>query len=74
MSPQRKSDPGAGALARLAGLEGRQVSVALEDGSRIDDCQLVSGGRHGVETLWLFTNGTDRFVPVHHVVDVWEAP
>jgi len=73
MSSQTKSDP-AGALARLPELEGRQVSVALDDGSRIDDCQLVSGGRHGVETVWLFTNGADRFVPVHHVVDVWEAP
>lgn len=62
------------ALTRLAGLEGCQVSVALDDGSRIDDCQLVSGGRHGVDTLWLFTNGTDRFVPLRRVVDVWEAP
>lgn len=59
---------------RLARFEGRQVSVALDDGSRIDDCQLVSGGRHGVDTLWLFANGADRFVPLHRVVDVWEAP
>lgn len=60
-------------IDRLAGLEGRQVSVALADGSRIDDCQLVSCARRGVATLWLFDNGADRFVPLHHVVDVWEA-
>ena len=33
--------------------EGRQVSVALADGSRIDDCQLVSAGRCAAGTLWL---------------------
>ena len=54
--------------------EGRQVSVALDDGSRIDDCQLVSSGRHGVESLWLFVNGADRFVSLDRVIDVWEAP
>lgn len=67
MSPREQS-------ALLARFEGRQVSVALDDGSRIDDCQLVSGGRNGVATLWLFANGADRFVPLHRVVDVWEAP
>lgn len=60
-------------LERLARLEGHQVSVALDDGSRIDDCQLVSGVRPGVETLWLFDNGADRFVALQHVMDVWEA-
>jgi hypothetical protein len=29
--------------------EGRRVSVALVDGSRIDDCELVSVGHHGVQ-------------------------
>jgi hypothetical protein len=53
-------------------LEGRQISLALRDGSRIDDCQLVSAGRTATETLWLFTNGDDVFVPLHDVVDVWE--
>lgn len=53
-------------------LEGRRVSVALADGSRIDDCELVSAG-HGAETLWLFVNGDDVFVPVDAVTDAWEA-
>ena len=53
--------------------EGRQVSVALTDGSRIDDCQLVSAGRTAAGTLWLFTNGSDLFVSVDEVTAVWEA-
>lgn len=59
--------------ALLRSLEGSRISVALADGSRIDDCQLVSGGRRGARTLWVFTDGTDTFVPVQAVVDVWEA-
>ena len=53
--------------------EGRQVSVALADGSRIDDCQLVSAGRCGAGTLWLFTNGADLFVSIDDVTAVWEV-
>ncbi len=57
---------------RLHVLEGRQVSVALRDGSRIDDCQLVSAPRARAATLWLFSNGADLFVDAGDVVDVWE--
>ena len=52
--------------------EGRQVCVALRNGSRIDDCQLVSAGRVATETLWLFSNGLDVFVPIRQVIDLWE--
>lgn len=55
-------------------LEGRQVCVALRNGSRIDDCQLVSAGRISTDTFWLFSNGADLFVSVEEVLDVWEAP
>jgi len=54
-------------------LEGRQVSVALCNGSRIDDCQLVSAPRARTETMWLFSNGDDLFVSVTDVIDVWEV-
>jgi hypothetical protein len=57
----------------LGALEGRQVSVALDDGSRIDDCQLVSFARHNVATVWLVSDGADLFVPVDRVVDIWEV-
>lgn len=53
-------------------LEGRQVNVALRDGCRIDDCQLVSAPRAGIETLWLFSNGDDLFVAAN-VIDLWEV-
>ncbi len=51
-------------------LEGRSVHLALADGSRIDDAMLVSAG---TKTVWVYTNGDDRFVPAADVVDVWEA-
>jgi hypothetical protein len=60
-------------MSQLRGLEGRQVSVALADGSRIDDCSLVSVGRGRTTTVWIFTNGCDLFVEFSDVVDVWEA-
>jgi hypothetical protein len=62
MTAQQKRD--------MRKLEGRKVHLALADGSRIDEGALVSAGRRSV---WVFTNGEDRFVPVGEVVDVWEA-
>lgn len=59
--------------SQLGELEGRHVSVALDDGSRIDDCQLVSLGRHNVATVWLVADGADVFIPVNRVVDIWEV-
>ena len=56
----------------LRNLEGRSVNVALADGNRIDDCQLVSAGRHGTNTLWLYS-GQDVFVPVADVIEIWES-
>jgi hypothetical protein len=60
--------------AGLVSLEGQRISLSLADGSRFDDCELVSAGRHRVGTLWLFANGSDMFVPVDDVIDLWEAP
>ena len=60
-------------LSRLVEFEGRQINVALDDGSRLDDCQLVSSGRQGASSLWLVSAGADLFVPVDRVVEVWEA-
>jgi hypothetical protein len=59
--------------ALVQGLEGYRVSVALVDGSRIDDCQLVSAGHHGDDRLWLYSNGADTFVPIVDVADLWET-
>lgn len=58
--------------SRLRALEGRYVSLALTGGGRIDDCQLISAGRPGTATVWVFTAGADAFVAVADVLDVWE--
>ncbi|HEX2048574.1 MAG TPA: hypothetical protein VHF27_12470 [Acidimicrobiales bacterium] len=52
----------------LRRLEGSTVSLALADGSRLDDVSLVSA--HGL-TLWIFDSGEDVFVPVSKVIDFW---
>ena len=54
----------------LRRLEGGRVHLALSDGSRLDDVQLVSA--RGL-TLWIFTCGEDRFVPVAQVIDFWSS-
>lgn len=58
--------------ASLRRFEGRHVSVALSDGSRIDDCQLVSAGRRDFQRVWLFVDGMDTFLSPFEVVAVWE--
>jgi hypothetical protein len=58
----------------LRGLEGCKVSLALADGSRLDDVMLVSVGRGRTPTLWVFASGIDVFLPRLAVIDVWEAP
>jgi hypothetical protein len=59
-------------VAKLAHLEGRRVSVAFRDGSRLDDCELVSTGRNGAQRLWFFANGNDVFAEAENVIDIWE--
>lgn len=54
----------------LRTFEGQRVHLALVDGSRIDDCELVSARSR---TVWVYTNGEDVFVPRDKVVDVWES-
>ena len=53
------------------GLEGCRVSLALVNGSRIDDCALISAGRG--DRLWVYSNGSDTFVPLDQVTDLWEV-
>lgn len=60
-------------IGSLHSLEGRQVGLALVDGSRIDDATLVSA-RAAAGTLWLFSGGADVFVPAAGVIEAWEWP
>jgi hypothetical protein len=55
----------------LRSYEGRRVSLALADGSRLDDCLLVSVGRGNAESAWLAAADHDLFVPWHEVLEVW---
>lgn len=57
----------------LKDLEGRRVSVALVDGSRIDDCcvLVVLPGARG--RLWVHSNGRDVLLLAARVREVWEA-
>jgi hypothetical protein len=61
-------------IEELRTFEGQQVCLALADGSRIDDCSLVSAGRGPGMTIWVFVNGVDAFVQPADIVAVWEAP
>jgi hypothetical protein len=69
----RRRDMAAHRIQTLRALEGRRVGLAVRGGGRIDDGQLVSAGRHGVRTVWVFVDGVDTFVPVDDVIDLWEA-
>ena len=60
-------------FTQLKAFEGRRVGLALSDGSRIDDCQLISAPRTGLASLWVFLNGADVFIPLEVVIEVWET-
>ncbi|MDQ1488532.1 MAG: hypothetical protein QOD57_2439 [Actinomycetota bacterium] len=57
----------------LRHLEGRRVSLVLDDGSRILDAQLISAGRPGLSSVWILIDGTDNFIPVLAVTEVQEV-
>jgi len=56
----------------LRHLEGRRVGLVLNDGTRIVDAQLISAGRPGLTSVWILIDGTDSFIPVMTVAEVWE--
>ena len=56
----------------LRHLVGRRVGLILNDGSRILDAQLISAGRPGLSSVWILIDGTDNFIPVLTVTEVWE--
>jgi hypothetical protein len=59
----------------LRRLEGRHVSVALRDGTRLDDCELVSvARRRRGGTLWLLVGDDDHIVAVDDVLAVDSLP
>jgi hypothetical protein len=62
-------------LDDLKRLEGHHVGLALADGSRIDDWELVSVGGGAPDTAWVWNmKGSHAFVPLGQVADFWEVP
>jgi hypothetical protein len=60
-------------MVDLKKLQGRLVGLALADGTRIDECQLVSVRKGSPNNLWVFVNGEDSFVSAAVVRDAWEV-
>ena len=58
------------AVEEMRAIEGQTVRVELRDGRRFEDCELVSSGGPGVETLWLLVDGEDILVSKRQVVTV----
>jgi hypothetical protein len=59
--------------ADLKSLEGQHVCIALDDGSRIDDCQLVSAPRGQADRVWVCVGDRDVFVAAEAIADAWPA-
>ena len=57
----------------LRELEGREVSLSMADGSRLDAVSLVSAGRGSTPTVWIYAGGIDVFVPRPNIIDAWEC-
>ena len=60
-------------IGDLRELEGHRIGLALADGSRIDDCELVAVGRPHKGRVWVHTNGADAFLSLAQVADFWEV-
>ena len=55
----------------LRTLQGRRVCLSLRGGQRMDDCHLMSTDHGGF--MWVFVNGTDTFVALSEILDLWEG-
>jgi hypothetical protein len=67
------TEPGA-VRSALRTLEGREVNLALADGSRLDGAMLISAGRGHSGSVWVYAGGIDVFLPRSAITDAWEAP
>ena len=66
--------PDAGSIPySLRDLEGREVSLALANGSRLDAVRLISAGWGRTPTIWVYAAGIDVFLPRPQVIDAWES-
>jgi hypothetical protein len=58
-------------LDDVRAMQGRVVSVALSDHSRLDEVTVL--GVIDCDTLWLHSGGHDVFLPASMVVGVWQS-
>jgi hypothetical protein len=58
-------------VVELRALEGREVTLALADGRRIDGASLLSAARHGADTVCVYVTGAEHFLPIADIVDVY---
>jgi hypothetical protein len=54
----------------LRAAEGQRVTVALTDGSLLDDCVVVSAGRLWARSVWLVKGDTDVFSTPEEIADI----
>ena len=66
------NSPNTNSARALRHLEGHRVTLALTDGSRLDEVMLVSSGRNRATTLWLDVDGIDVFVSRSEVLEAFE--
>jgi hypothetical protein len=60
-------------LAELKALEGDRIDVTLRDGSRLEDCQLVSTGRLWNKSIWVLQEDVDLFIRIGDIALVRAA-
>ena len=49
------------------------MSLSLADGTRFDECQLVSVAPSGLNTVWVYADSEDVFLPLREIRGAWEV-
>ena len=57
-------------LVELGALEGDRVDLILRDGTRLDDCLLVSRGRLWAKSIWVVSDEIDHFIHRRDILSV----
>jgi hypothetical protein len=64
------SPPSSQPLAELRALEGDRIDLILRDGTRLNDCLLVSRGRLWAKTIWVVSDEIDHFIHLRDILSV----
>jgi hypothetical protein len=66
--------PSSELLAELRALEGERVDLTLRDGTRLEDCDLVSAGRLWAKSIWVVRDEIDHFIHIRDLLSVEARP